>query len=168
MDDYLTKPVESGTLIKMVRRIARDGTSGSHGEYATALSAQRQAAGSGSGSGSSGAGSGCSGAGSGTGGGSGGGGGELQRGSSAVDIPELEAKYRQRVRAITRSLKQSAQRRQLPVVTLEAEQLIGLCVLPQLFGVPAWPEWPSGRGHGWPPATRQAASEGLGPPLRTP
>ena len=107
MDDYLTKPVECATLLKLVGRIARRGTTKLAPPLGT-LATQPDGKGDA---------------------------GDAGAHSPASDIPALEAHYRARVRKITRSLQQSAQRAQLPIVQLEAEQLLGLSVLPELRAV---------------------------------
>ena len=107
MDDYLTKPVECATLLKLIGRVARR-TSQKLESPLGALAMQPD------GKGES---------------------GDAGAQSPASDIPALEAHYRARVRKITRSLQQSAQRAQLPIVQLEAEQLLGLSVLPELRAV---------------------------------
>ena len=112
MDDYLTKPVECKTLLKFIGRIVRRSKRGTpKGARGTPTEGKD----------------------------GGGGGGDAASSSSspATDIPALEAHFRARVRKITRSLQQGAQRAQLPIVQLEADQLLGLSVLPELRAVRA-------------------------------
>ena len=108
MDDYLTKPIECKTLLKFIGRIARRSKRGTpRGVRGTPPEDK------------------------------GGDGGDAASCSSspATDIPALEAHFRARVRKITRSLQQGAQRAQLSIVQIEADQLLGLSVLPELRAV---------------------------------
>ena len=107
MDDYLTKPVECATLLKLIGRLARRGTQ-KHEPLLGALATPPDGKGDSF---------------------------DATQHSPHSDIPALEAHYHARVRKITRSLQQSAQRAQLPIVQLEAEQLLGLSVLPELRAV---------------------------------
>ena len=112
MDDYLTKPVDCKTLLKFIGRIARRSKRGTpRGVRGTPPEDTPEDKGGGGGDAAS-----CS-------------------SSPATDIPALEAHFRARVRKITRSLQQGAQRAQLSIVQIEADQLLGLSVLPELRAV---------------------------------